>query len=131
MDDVDGVVDGVFVFRVPVWTVAYTGLTDFRIAAAPTKSKEYGDSALALFTDEDQANRWLASCTADGETFRVVEIEDPQQLEFWLSVAEKLGLIYVAFDYTHGIGSEQRGCSGMYETITEIRRLAQAMRPIQ
>jgi len=131
MHDVDKVVGGTFIFSVPLWTVAYTGKTDFRIAAIPTKSSEYGDAALGLFTDEDQANCWLELCSMEGERYRVVTIETPKDLEFWLTIAERLELTYVGFDYTQGIGTDGRGCSGTYETIAEVRRLARSIRPIQ
>lgn len=90
MDDALKVANSPFLFRLPVWTVAYTGFNKWSIAYVPTENRSLGESALGIFTDADQADRYLKEQTDPADRFRVIEVPDATAMELWLRVAEKL-----------------------------------------
>ncbi len=119
-------------FHVPIWTVAHISLkSGIRIAGIPTANNTQGEAALGLFTDTNKADCYRSIRKADGETFHVFVIDDSQKLELWLTIAEKVGLTHVAFDYTQDATAEGWRCSAVFETLAEARRLANTMRLIQ
>lgn len=123
MNEPDDLLTNEFIFRVPVWTVAYTGTT-FSIATIHIGLATYGEFLFGLFTDEDQASRYLDSLGSNETRFRVVIIDTPRHLEYWVQIAEKMGLTHAVFDFTvHASGHG----GGRVVPLTEVRRAAIAM----
>lgn len=107
----------VFEFEFPVWCLSHKTLSFLKTLTCVMVPED--DRAVPIFTDRDLLQSFIASnphTTSEFEEWRLEQYED---LEFYLSEAEKNGVKHVAFD---PIFTATR-IGARYKSIADIRKI--------